>query len=234
MLYWKVYSWKTLDPVTLESRAAEPAPQLSDRPQSRARRKSSSQGTSDHLCSREPPHTTLFPPTAGRRACLGLPLATEQCRYPVTDFYLQALGSKQAQTGHHLFTSPRAVNGSCWLHTSRQTGQVTASQRSGSSGHSGPALSNGSVLYQPTWSSSRSRSISSDHTPARQKEPGAGRDTVDARVVPRVVMSSAACILLRPCWASPHFLLQAAQASNHSQALSSPKNQLEHVRTEPF
>lgn len=34
VLYWEVYSWKTLDPVMLESRAAEPAPQLSDRLQS--------------------------------------------------------------------------------------------------------------------------------------------------------------------------------------------------------
>lgn len=36
VLCWKVYSWKTLDPVMLESRAAEPAPQLSDQPQNRA------------------------------------------------------------------------------------------------------------------------------------------------------------------------------------------------------
>lgn len=224
----------------LESRAAEPAPQLSDRPQGRAWRESSSQGTSCYLCSREPPHITLIPPTTGKRACLGLASASGagQCRYPVTDFCLQALRSKQAQSRHLHFTSPRVVDDSRCLHTSRQTEHMTASQWSTGSGHSGPALSNRSVtsanLVQAT-GPARSGSISSDHTSTRQKEPGTGCDTVEARVVPRAVMNSAAHILLRPCWASPHYLLQAAQALHCSQgAQQQPHKQLECVRTQPY
>ena len=65
-----------------------------------------------------------------------------------------------------------------------------------------------------------------------------GCDAVEARVFPRAVMSSAVHILLiplRPCWASPHYLLQAAQASHRSQgAQQLPHKQLECVRTEPY
>lgn len=37
VLYWEIYSWKTMDPVMFESWAAEPAPQLSDRAEHRER-----------------------------------------------------------------------------------------------------------------------------------------------------------------------------------------------------
>lgn len=58
-------------------------------------------------------------PTAGRGHAWGQPQPqTEQCRHPVTDFDLQALGSRQALARHHLFTGPKVVDGSCCPHTS--------------------------------------------------------------------------------------------------------------------
>lgn len=112
VLYWDVYSWKTLDPVMLESRAAQPAPQLSDRPQSRAWRESSSQGTSCHLC-RAPPHITLFPPTAGKRVRLGPASASDTAVPKLSEQLLPAGSGEQTST---VQTSPLHLpQGGQWL-----------------------------------------------------------------------------------------------------------------------
>lgn len=67
VLCWEVYSWKTLDPVMLESRAAEPAPGSVTSHRAEHGGKSSSQGTWHGLCGSGAPRVTLHP----------LPLARE-------------------------------------------------------------------------------------------------------------------------------------------------------------
>lgn len=103
----------------LESRAAQPAAQLSDRLQSRAWRKSRSQGTSgaaESLSAAESLLLSLFPPTTGKGACPGLASATGQCGYPVTDFSLQALGSNK----HRADITSSQPHGGQWLTLSLQ------------------------------------------------------------------------------------------------------------------
>lgn len=67
VLCWEVYSWKTLDPVMLESRAAEPAPGSVTSHRAEHGGKSSNQGTRHGLCGSGASCVTLHP----------LPLARE-------------------------------------------------------------------------------------------------------------------------------------------------------------
>lgn len=145
VLYWEVYSWKTLDLVMLESRAVEPAPQLSDRLQSTEHGGRAAARAPTAISAAESLLTiTLFPPTTSKGACLGAASDAEQCRYPLR---LLPAGSEE-QTCTVQPSPLHQPQGGQWLMLSSPE---TASQQSTSSGHSGPALSNRSLSHQPTW-----------------------------------------------------------------------------------
>lgn len=88
VLCWEVYSWKTLDPVMLESRAAEPAPGSVTSHRAEHGGKSSSQGTRHGLCGSRAPCVTLHP----------LPLAREH-RWPRPHPRTQHASHQSSQAG---------------------------------------------------------------------------------------------------------------------------------------